>query len=71
MAWVARQAAVRVCSVAQRQESAADDCALLLALGLPPRAVERVLDELVDRAPAWLDRLDALPFDLRRLHKLR
>jgi len=48
-----------------------DFLALGAAAGLPPRAVERVLDELVDRAPGWLEGIEALPFDERRVHKLR
>lgn len=47
----------------------------LLALGavldLPTRAAARVLDELVDAVPLWLARLDELPFDARKVNKLR
>lgn len=39
--------------------------------GVPPKATARVLDELLDRMPLWLDRLDELPFDSRRIHELR
>jgi serine/threonine-protein kinase HipA len=46
-----------------------------LALGdagnVPPKATARVLDELLSAMPRWLDRLDELPFDRRRIHKLR
>ncbi len=40
-------------------------------LGVPGRAVERVLREVCDGVGTWLDRLVELPFDLRRVHKLR
>lgn len=49
----------------------ADFLTLGTGLGLPPRATARVLDEIVDAAPRWLSRLDELPFDARRVHKLR
>lgn len=49
----------------------ADFLTLGTGLGLPPRATARVLDELVDAAPLWLSRLDELPFDARKVHKLR
>ena len=39
--------------------------------GVPRKATERVLDELLQAAPAWLDRLDELPFDARARVKLR
>jgi serine/threonine-protein kinase HipA len=39
--------------------------------GVPEKAVARVLDELIAAAPVWLGDLDALPFDERRIHKLR
>jgi serine/threonine-protein kinase HipA len=38
---------------------------------VPPKATARVLDELLAAMPRWLDRLDELPFDTRKLHKLR
>jgi serine/threonine-protein kinase HipA len=41
------------------------------ALGLPERAVGRVLDQQVAAVIDWLPLLEALPFDGRRLHKLR
>ncbi|HEX6811509.1 MAG TPA: hypothetical protein VF384_07790 [Planctomycetota bacterium] len=31
---------------------------------------ERVLDELLASMPAWIERLDELPLDARKLHKL-
>ncbi len=40
-------------------------------LGLPDKATERVLDELLRAVPSWLGDLERLPFDGRRLHKLR
>lgn len=49
----------------------ADFLTLGAGLGLPPRATVRVLDQLVDAAPLWLPRLDELPFDGRKVHKLR
>lgn len=48
-----------------------DFIALGADLDLPARAVVRVLDELASAAPRWLSRLDQLPFDTRRVHKLR
>lgn len=36
-----------------------------------PRAAARVIDELLEALPVWLHRLDELPFDERRIHKLR
>ena len=41
------------------------------AVGLPNRAIARLLDDLLERVPAWLDDLDTLPYDSRRIHKLR
>lgn len=49
----------------------ADFIALGAAVGLRARAVERVLDELCERVDLWIDDLTSLPFDDRRLHKLR
>ena len=40
-------------------------------LGLPERASRRVIAELVERSPAWRDRLDELPFGLDKVHTLR
>jgi hypothetical protein len=40
-------------------------------VGLPARAVLRFLEDLADAAPRWMDRLDMLPFDPRKIHKLR
>lgn len=37
---------------------------------VPRKATERVLDELLAAMPAWIDRLDELPLDPRKLHKL-
>lgn len=39
--------------------------------GVAEKAVARVLDQLVAVAPVWLAELDELPFDERRIHKLR
>lgn len=41
------------------------------AVGVPPKATTRVIDDLCDAVPIWLDRLDQLPLDERRIHKLR
>lgn len=40
------------------------------ACGVPPKAVERVLDELLEAMPDWLARLGELPFDDRTLHQM-
>ncbi len=44
---------------------------LAAVVGVRPRAAESMLDEVLDRVPLWLDSIDALPFDQRRLAKLR
>ena len=49
----------------------ADFTALGEACGVAAKATERVLDQLVAKAPDWIDRLEQLPFDQRRVHKLR
>lgn len=49
----------------------ADFVALGEAVGLRARAVERALDELRERVDLWIADLDILPFDERRIHKLR
>lgn len=49
----------------------ADFVALGETSGVRPKATERVLDRLLDAMPAWLERLDQLPFDARRIHRLR
>lgn len=49
----------------------ADFVALGEAVGLRARAVERALDELRERVDLWIADLDTLPFDERRIHKLR
>lgn len=49
----------------------ADFLALGEATGVRPRAVERALDELCDKAELWMDDLETLPFDHPRIHKLR
>ncbi|HSW27946.1 MAG TPA: HipA domain-containing protein [Longimicrobiales bacterium] len=48
----------------------ADFLALGAHVGLRPRAVERALDELCERADLWIGDMDQLPFDERVLHKL-
>lgn len=41
------------------------------SVGLPTRAVTLTLDDLLERARPWADRLDQLPFDDRRIADLR
>ena len=41
------------------------------SVGVRERATTRVIDELLAAVPLWVDRLDELPFDGRRRHKLR
>lgn len=48
-----------------------DFLALGAALGVPDRAVQRVLRELADRVETWLPDLATLPFDRARVTKLR
>lgn len=48
-----------------------DFIALGAAVGLRARAVERVVDEIRERVDLWIDELTTVPFDDRRLHKLR
>ena len=38
---------------------------------MPPKATARVLDEQVAAAMKWIEWLDELPSDPRRLHNLR
>ncbi len=45
--------------------------ALGAALGVPAKAVVRVVDAVLAAVPTWEARLDELPFDQRRVHKLR
>jgi len=45
--------------------------ALGASAGLPARAVTRVVDELCAAVDGWIDRLDELPFDEHRIHRLR
>ena len=49
----------------------ADFVALGEGVGVPSRATEKLLDDLVGRVELWLPDLDALPFDARTTHKLR
>jgi serine/threonine-protein kinase HipA len=44
---------------------------LAAVVGVRPRAAESMLDDVLDRVSLWLDSIDALPFDQRRLAKLR
>ena len=48
-----------------------DFLALGTECGVPPKATERVLDELLGAAPSWIDQLDQLPFDARRVHQMQ
>jgi serine/threonine-protein kinase HipA len=50
---------------------ASDFVALGQKLGVPERAVRRVLVDITDRADPWLEELGSLPFDRGRLLKLR
>jgi serine/threonine-protein kinase HipA len=45
--------------------------ALGSATGVPERAVRRTLLDLVGRVDRWIGDLDQLPFDQRRIHRLR
>jgi serine/threonine-protein kinase HipA len=50
-----------------------DFVALGQRLGVPERAVRRLLSDLADRATLWLEELPTLPFDsgrIRKLHRL-
>ena len=49
----------------------ADFVALGGEVGVPERAVRRVLVDLADRVDSWLAELDSLPFDRGRISKLR
>jgi serine/threonine-protein kinase HipA len=40
-------------------------------LGMRPKATATMLDDLVERAEPWRDRLDELPFDANHLRRLR
>jgi serine/threonine-protein kinase HipA len=44
---------------------------LASAVGVPERATVLLLDDLLRRALPYIDRLDELPFDQRRVHDLR
>ena len=44
--------------------------ALADAIAVRRRSAEAVIDDLLDRLPTWLDSVQALPFDQRRLSKL-
>jgi len=48
-----------------------DFIALGAAVGIRARAVERALDELCESVDLWIGDLPTLPFDQRRIHKLR
>jgi len=50
---------------------ASDFLSLGSRLGVPERAVQRVLSDLRDRVDSWLSALDDLPFDADRIKKLR
>ncbi|MGH8876089.1 MAG: type II toxin-antitoxin system HipA family toxin [Stackebrandtia sp.] len=40
-------------------------------IGLNPRAIHRVIDDLVDRVELWINLLDTLPFTAQRIRKLK
>lgn len=63
--------ALRVHGKEREDIGRADFLALGAGLGLPARAVLRVLEQLADAAPRWMDHLDDLPFDARKVHELR
>lgn len=44
---------------------------LAAQVGVRERAASRVIDSLVEASDTWLPDLDSLPFDGRRIHKLR
>ncbi len=48
-----------------------DFVALGEAVGVRPRATRRAIAAIVDRSGGWIERLDELPFDERRVHRLR
>jgi serine/threonine-protein kinase HipA len=48
-----------------------DFLTMAAAVGLSARAAEKAIDALLERMDLWLPRLDALPFDPQRIHKLR
>ena len=41
------------------------------AAGMRERAAASVIDKLLEAVPNWIDGIDGLPFDRRRVHKLR
>lgn len=45
--------------------------ALGAAIGLPERAARRVVDRIAASADAWLDGVDSLPFDKRKVHRFK
>lgn len=45
--------------------------ALAETCGVPPKATARLLDDLLAASPRWLARIDELPFDEQRVHRLR
>jgi serine/threonine-protein kinase HipA len=47
-----------------------DFLALGTTLGVPTKAVERVIDELLDAVPSWLPDVGSLPFDPRTTRRL-
>jgi len=62
--------AIRIGGLDREDIGRAQFLALGDAVGLPAKAVESVLDRLLKRLPPWLDRLDSLPYDQRKVHKL-
>jgi serine/threonine-protein kinase HipA len=63
--------ALTICGKDREDIGRADFVELGAQCSVPPKAAVRVLDELLSALPHWLDRLDELPFDKRRLHKLK
>ena len=50
---------------------AEDSVDLGAVLGVPERAVRRVLSDVAERVDRWLPQLDQLPFDRGKVGKLR
>lgn len=48
----------------------ADVLALAAGIGVPSRATERLIDDILDRSDSWIDALDELPFDRAVVRRL-
>ncbi len=40
-------------------------------MGLPERAIQLTIDDLLNRLEPWIDQIDVLPFDERRIADTR